>query len=121
MSRACFSLATSRQNGDRAIASVAPVPLPLLLLRRLVGIMGLIWAVTIPGCVQAQQIATDGTVGAAARTLTGPRYSIGSDLGRQVGGNLFHSFSRFNLATGESATFRGPGSVANILARVTGG
>jgi len=29
-------------------------------------------------------------------------------VGRQVGANLFHSFSQFNIQTGESATFTGP-------------
>src|SRR5689334_21512185 len=66
------------------------------------------------------QIKTDGTVGAAV-TLAGPNYAVGPALGRQVGSNLFHRFSTFNLASGEVATFTGPGSVANVLARVTGG
>ena len=35
--------------------------------------------------------------------------------------NLFHSFSQFNVQTGESATFTGPGSIASISSRVTGG
>ena len=48
-------------------------------------------------------------------------YGIAASLGKQLGGNLFFSFSQFGLATGESATFSGPGSVQNILARVTGG
>ncbi len=38
-----------------------------------------------------------------------------------MGGNLFHSFRVFNVNTGESATFTGPDSITNILARVTGG
>jgi filamentous hemagglutinin family protein len=41
--------------------------------------------------------------------------------GTQRGANLFHSFSQFNLIKDESATFTGPNSVQNILARVTGG
>src|SRR2546421_12959605 len=41
--------------------------------------------------------------------------------GTQRGANLFHSFSQFNLVKDESATFTGPSSVQNILARVTGG
>ena len=41
--------------------------------------------------------------------------------GTQRGGNLFQSFSDFNLVKDESATFAGPNSVQNILARVTGG
>ncbi|MBI1774922.1 MAG: filamentous hemagglutinin N-terminal domain-containing protein [Proteobacteria bacterium] len=66
------------------------------------------------------QITLDGSLGRSGG-LSGPDYLIGADLGRQVGGNLFHSFGRFNLLTGESATFSGPGSVSNIIGRVTGG
>ncbi len=48
-------------------------------------------------------------------------YAINSTMGKQVGGNLFFSFSSFSLASNESATFTGPASVHDILARVTGG
>jgi filamentous hemagglutinin family protein len=65
-------------------------------------------------------IITDGTVG-QAMTLTGPDFRINNTLGQQVGGNLFHSFKLFDINAGERATFTGPTSVANILARVTGG
>jgi filamentous hemagglutinin family protein len=67
------------------------------------------------------QVRTDGSVGPPAQTLPGPNHAITPDLGQQVGGNLFHSFSTFNLATGETATFSGPNTVANIISRVTGG
>src|SRR5688572_31607978 len=66
------------------------------------------------------QIATDGTLGAAT-ALTGPHYAITPNLGRQLGSNLFHSFSTFNLVNGQSATFSGPASIAHIISRVTGG
>lgn len=67
-------------------------------------------------------VVTDGTVGAAgAIGKVGNDFAIPHTLGTKVSGNLFHSFSEFNLATGESGTFSGPGDVANILARVTGG
>src|SRR6266850_6914313 len=39
--------------------------------------------------------------------------------GYQQGTNLFHSFSRFNVPSGGSATFDGPASIQNILSRVT--
>ena len=65
-------------------------------------------------------VVTDGTVGPSG-AITGPNYTIGSDLGKQVGGNLFHSFSRFNISRNESALFTGSEAVANIIARVTGG
>ena len=35
--------------------------------------------------------------------------------------NQFHSFGRFNVLTGESATFTGPPAIQNIIGRVTGG
>jgi filamentous hemagglutinin family protein len=65
------------------------------------------------------QIVTDGTIG-LGKTLEGPHYTIGADLGKIQGGNWFHSFRDFNIGTGERATFS-PEPVTNIIARVTGG
>ena len=42
-------------------------------------------------------------------------------MGTQTGGNLLQSFTTFNLAKGDTATFTGPSSVSNIISRVTGG
>lgn len=69
----------------------------------------------------AAQITLDGTLGRPPQTLAGPNYQIGANLGRQTGGNLFHSFGELNLRNGESATFSGPLSVNNVIGRVTGG
>jgi filamentous hemagglutinin family protein len=67
-------------------------------------------------------MVTDGTVGSEPATeLQGPNYMISDDLGEHRGRNLFHSFDRFNIHTGESATFTGPSTVENIVSRVTGG
>jgi len=66
------------------------------------------------------EITTDGSLG-AAKALSGPEYQINADLGKQTGANLFHSFGKFNINTGESATFSGPASVQNTISRVTGG
>ncbi|MCP4699780.1 MAG: CHAT domain-containing protein [Gammaproteobacteria bacterium] len=66
------------------------------------------------------EISTDGSLGAQL-SLDGPRFRIDADLGRQMGGNLFHSFSRFNLSAGESAVFFGPNNVSVVISRVTGG
>ena len=65
-------------------------------------------------------VVTDGSFGAAGQ-LAGPNFMVPASLGKIAGGNLFHSFSQFGLNNGQSATFSGPGSVHNILARVTGG
>lgn len=65
-------------------------------------------------------VATDGTVG-PARSLAGPDYLIPVDLGATAGDNLFHSFNKFSLTMDETATFTGPGHIANVISRVTGG
>src|SRR5579862_9809291 len=77
-----------------------------------------LFAVTVPAW--AQHITIDGTL-SPARTLAGPNYTIGANLGKQVGGNLFQSFGIFGLGTGENATFTGPATVTNVIGRVTGG
>lgn len=66
-------------------------------------------------------VATDGTLGPPATTLTGPNYDISASLGQVQVNNLFHSFSVFDIASGESATFSGPANITNIISRVTGG
>jgi filamentous hemagglutinin family protein len=85
----------------------------MLLLSTLLLIRGLLTA-------SHAQITLDGTLG-PQDSLPGPDYTIGAEVGRQVGGNLFHSFGQFNVQTNESATFTGPNTVENIVGRVTGG
>lgn len=68
----------------------------------------------------AGQVAVDNSFGPGG-SLPGPSYSIPDTIGRTVGNNLFHSFSRFNLDTGDVATFTGPASIQNVISRVTGG
>jgi hypothetical protein len=54
-------------------------------------------------------------------------YLITPEMGEQRGGNLFFSFRRFGIASGETATFTGPDpidgpqSVSNVISGVTGG
>jgi len=66
------------------------------------------------------EVTFDGTVGTPG-TLSGPDFQINADRGRQVGSNLFHSFSQFNLSNAESATFNGTPDITNVISRVTGG
>jgi filamentous hemagglutinin family protein len=74
----------------------------------------------MPQVAAGQRITVDGRF-SPAQTLVGPNYPISAGLGKQVGGNLFHSFGQFGLAIGESATFSGPATVSNVVGRVTGG
>jgi filamentous hemagglutinin family protein len=64
------------------------------------------------------EITLDGSLG-SRRTIAGPTYLIPQIEGRAVGRNLFHSFGRFNLDSGETAVFESSG-IRNIFARVTG-
>jgi filamentous hemagglutinin family protein len=68
----------------------------------------------------AAEVITDGSMGVMLE-LGGPDYQISSDLGRVQGNNLFHSFNQFNLYAGESASFSGDATIANVISRVTGG
>jgi filamentous hemagglutinin family protein len=90
------------------------------------------WSTVVGTCVlaalaprpaPAQHITIDGRL-SPAQTLVGPNYSIGANLGKQVGSNLFQSFGIFGLATGEAATFTGNAgspAISNVIGRVTGG
>ena len=65
------------------------------------------------------EIVTDGSLGASS-SLSGAM-TIPQSLGTTKGNNLFHSFSRFNINTGETATFKGSNTLKNVISRVTGG
>ena len=64
------------------------------------------------------QVIRDGSIGPAGGALSGPNYQIPASLGSTKGGNLFHSFQKFDLQVGDSANFTA-GGARNILARVT--
>jgi filamentous hemagglutinin family protein len=70
--------------------------------------------------VSRAQITIDGSLGPAG-ALPGPNYVVPADKGQIRGANLFHSFGEFNVQTKESVTFKGPNTIVNIVARVTGG
>ena len=68
----------------------------------------------------AAEVATDGTLGRRV-SLRGGDITVGADLGQQRGGNLFHSFRKFDVETSGRVTFTGPDSIKNVIGRVTGG
>lgn len=73
--------------------------------------------------IAAGGIATDGTMG-PAQTLGGKiDVDIEQNLGTTVGKNLFHSFSEFNVNSGQTVTFKEstPNALDNVISRVTGG
>src|SRR5262245_9570026 len=93
-------------------------------------------AATPPASAQSQDLVVrDGTLGSGPLEVgpgTDPLgqpadYLITPGMGKQSGGNLFHSFKWFAIRTGETATFTGPDpiegpqSVSNVISRVTGG
>ncbi len=96
------------------------VPRPANCHRPLCASIALLLAAFLPA--RGGNVSTDGSVGAITNiSKVGNDFAIPHSLGVKQGGNLFHSFTKFDLSAGESATFSGPTDVANILARVTGG
>jgi filamentous hemagglutinin family protein len=92
----------------------------------------LLWAVLLLSFVLClsgaafSAVTFDGSAVAGGKTdaLSGPTYTIDAGMGTQRGGNLFHSFGVFNIATGEMALFTDTGATAaisNIIGRITGG
>ena len=77
-------------------------------------------AFTVHLCSAQAEVNLDGTLGPSG-SLTGPDFLIPDTVGQTLGSNLFHSFSDFNIANTESATFTGPSVIDNVIGRVTGG
>jgi filamentous hemagglutinin family protein len=77
-------------------------------------------AVMLMACPLLAQVTTDGSMG-PVKSLSGIM-EISNALGRQVGANLFHSFSVFNIRTGESVLFSSTftGITNNVIGRITG-
>src|SRR5947199_330976 len=65
-------------------------------------------------------LTPDGTLGTTV-TQKGNLYTIKGGTRPGNGPNLFHSFDRFSVGTGDTASFTGPTGISNILSRVTGG
>ncbi len=82
---------------------------------------------TALGAAAGPGIVTDGSLGAPARTIAranaGPGiYTIRQTDGSVAGNNLFYSFSKFNIDSGQTARFTTTNpALANVISRVTGG
>ena len=64
------------------------------------------------------QVTPDGTTNTTV-DVSGNDFTIQD--GDRAGGNLFHSFGKFNLSTNEAAIFGSTNNIQNIFSRVTGG
>src|SRR5574338_41999 len=120
----CFPFRSERSaSADSLVGPSSPLGRTLALLSRavlsclFVSSLSLLWEGTAAG-----QIVRDGSLGQTPGTLPGPHYTIDvQNAARQIrGNNLFHSFSDFNVNTGQTATFAGPSTIANIINGVTG-
>jgi filamentous hemagglutinin family protein len=91
----------------------------LLIAAPVLAVFSVVGAVSSPA-----QVTLDGS---ANPNFKGPApfeagsYDLRAELGRRAGPNLFHSFGKFSLRTGERATFSGPDRIERIISRVTGG
>jgi large exoprotein involved in heme utilization and adhesion len=74
------------------------------------------WSWLASAALACGGVVTDGSLGpAGAIGKINNDFAIPHSLGTKVGGNLFHSFSEFNLLSGESATYSHPKDVTHIL------
>ena len=84
------------------------------------GLWLIIAQLSATGSAALAQITPDTTLlNNSAVTRTGEQITI--DEGTVNGSSLFHSFSKFNLRTGETAFFNNGMTIDNIITRVTGG
>lgn len=68
------------------------------------------------------QVSTTITPDASLGTTVSRDGSVHAIAGGTIcGANLFHSFDRFDVGTGDTASFTGPNTVDRILSRITGG
>ena len=85
---------------------------------------GQLLAVGLPSTADAAfttNITSDGTL-PTPTSVSPPAGNVYDINGGTIKGtNLFHSFGLFSVGTGDTASFNGPSSIANILGRVTGG
>ena len=96
---------------NQAYFAVVPIPFLISAILVLLPLVFLSYA-------RAQSITSDGSMGTQV-SIDNSNYTISEGTIR--GSNQFHSFGKFNVFEGESATFTGPAAINNIIGRVTGG
>ena len=81
----------------------------------------------------ASSIVRDGSIGAGPTAVLTPsgtvsrgsasyqQITIPENYGQRAGGNVFHSFSKFSVGSGDGAVFTINGPASNVISRVTGG
>jgi filamentous hemagglutinin family protein len=74
-----------------------------------------------PNVILDNSLGQTGTISITPNLSGANDYAVDQTAGVMMGSNLFFSFLQFNLIGGESASFNGPASVQNVLARVTNG
>ena len=67
------------------------------------------------------EIVPDKTLGNESSVITPLPPFDRIDGGASRGNNLFHSFEKFNVDTGQTVFFANPNGIENIISRVTGG
>ncbi|MER2542590.1 MAG: hypothetical protein ABTS16_03880, partial [Candidatus Accumulibacter phosphatis] len=78
----------------------------------------------------ASNIVRDGSIGAGPLTALTPagtvtrgsvsyqNIAIPENYGQRAGGNVFHSFSKFSVGSGDGAVFTINGPASNVISRV---
>ncbi len=88
------------------------------------GLLVTLGAIAVPPVIaQTSNILPDSTLGNSNSVVIPNANGLPVELvvgGDQRGGNLFQSFSEFNVSAGRAAYFNQPQGVINILTRVTG-
>ncbi|HEY1683458.1 MAG TPA: filamentous hemagglutinin N-terminal domain-containing protein [Tepidisphaeraceae bacterium] len=82
-----------------------------------------LWLLLFASRARAGAVTLDGSFGHPAGPISsqGGIFSLTPAQGKTVGANLFFSLGQFSLDRGETASFSGPGTIANIITRVTAG
>ena len=82
--------------------------------------LGCLSAVLFPYSQANAQLIPDNTLGIESSIVTPQTVQTLIEGGATRGSNLFHSFSEFNINTGQQVYFNNPTGITDIITRVTG-